>query len=555
MWMDQIARDNHLNPLRTDRLTVLMNEAVQRVEDEGHTFFRGNDVIQALKRIPQAYNYTTDEEMLTVFQCENCPGYDRFPSIYMPDTVENLSEDVAISDVDFVNIERKEHERSIAKSVRRLFDTSHPLDINSMMVESISKETGIDYARQQRRSSGLLSVSGVKILTGGPGTGKTTTIQLLIKLYIAMRPNDKIKLCAPTGRAAQKMTEATGMAASTIHKLCDYRPYGDGEKATHKTSADPIDADLIICDEVSMVDIEIADILLSAVKNGATIIFVGDENQLGSVGPGNFLHDMIKSHKVMCWRLTDVFRQAQDSNIICNGKKILAGDANLTLGSDFRISYFKTPEELQKNCMNVLKKRYDRSNPFAVQVLSPCRMGPGGVKSINYEAQKFFNEGYTGPVVNRGIYQYHIDDKILMTENNYSAGYCNGDTGVIKDIKKDIITVDLIGEGVLELSRDNLSKMLPAYNMTIHKSQGSEYPLTILSLNKKAPVMLNRNLLYTGVTRAKEEVIILSEDNALETCIKSTPPKRNTTLDVELRKAFADVDFKQWYHYVLFGCL
>ncbi len=540
LQQDKLGKKKGVDPTERQRMRSLAMEALRSADEDGHTYLFADELAAHCTQVQTAFNWNVGKETIISY-VNGLNGYE----------VVEESEDFGGVPV-AISCRRVEAEKSVAGHVKRLYSSRKENPLTPELISRVQTGMGMRFAKQQRFSVQLLGGSGVKVLTGGPGTGKTTTLKMILNVYSAMYPNAKIALCAPTGRAAQRMAESTGMPAQTVHKLCDYRPFGEGG-ATHKGGQDMIDADIVVCDESSMLDIEIAAMLLGACKDGTTVIFVGDINQLQSVGPGNFLHDLIESRKVPVVHLTEVFRQAQDSPIIANGTRILSGDMGLELTDDFRVITCKTPEEVRERTMGLLREAYDRANPFATQVLSPTHRGVGGVRDINLEALELFNRGYNGNVFRQGGFVYHVGDKILMFQNNYAMGYCNGDTGTVTEISGDRVTVDLAGEGVFTLNRENAANMLPAYNMTIHKSQGCEYPLTILSLTNQAPQMLYQNLLYTGITRAKKEAVIIEEEGALARCIKTRSTMRRTFLTRELVQEFTGVRFGM--SEIMCGCM
>lgn len=297
--------------------------------------------------------------------------------------------------------------------------------INWDIVSDIEKQNGYMYAKQQRWAFSLAESTGIKILTGGPGTGKTTTVDGFIHYFEYMFKQNLgreaiVKLCAPTGRAAQRITEQTKKRAYTIHQLLEFKPFGDSEIC--KNMDDPIDADLIIIDEMSMTDVVLFSLFLQAVKKGTTVILVGDVNQLASVGPGNVLKDLIDCGYLQMVMLTDVYRQAADSNIISNSIKINEGNINLTEGDDFKIINVSTETEIQEKVQELIRFYYKSDNTFYTQLLCPTHAGIAGVDHNNKTLQQFLNDSkekfsYGGKIFKSG-------DKIIMTRNQFAKGYC-----------------------------------------------------------------------------------------------------------------------------------
>ena len=418
----------------------------------------------------------------------------------------------------------------------RLQQASTPQQYDETIPEQIEAECGIRYAEQQKEAFRLLKRSGISILTGGPGTGKTTVINGLIAAYQKLHPNARVKLCAPTGRAAQRMTESTGLEAVTVHRLLDFRPYGQGD-VMYKNADNPINAGLIIMDEVSMLDTELLSIFLSAVKSDTSVLFVGDENQLPSVGPGNVLHDMIGAG-IPTVRLSAVYRQSSQSPIIQNAQRINDGNSDLIECSEFGLWFTDNPKNIAHKILSRVCTLYDPQHPFDVQVLTPVRGGDAGVIGLNNMLQQMLNPRREGePELAFGWARYRLRDKIIMLSNNYEKGYYNGDLGVVTDIADGCLTVDIMGKRI-DIEREIMKDVSLSYAMTVHKAQGSEYKHVIIALPYKPANMLQRNLLFTAVTRAKTSVMIISENGALQKAVKTCNARqRNTRLQYLLEKS------------------
>ncbi len=383
----------------------------------------------------------------------------------------------------------------------------------------------------QRQAFGILYSPGVKILTGGPGTGKTTVIKGLIS-YIT-RMGKKCVLCAPTGRAAQRMSEVCERESSTIHKLLDIRPYGKNEYRC-RGKENQICEEYIIVDEVSMVGVELFAQLLNAARNGSSVILVGDIDQLPSVTPGNVLRDLITAG-IETYRLDTVFRQKELSTISLNGAKINKGQIDLQTNGEFKIFRFQEGEltQMAKRAAEELQADFRPSEMFHVQLLGPVKKGDSGVFALNNVSQKLLN-----PSELEGIQK---NDRIIFLENNYEEEYFNGDIATVISVSSEEIKVRMFDE-VRTLPRSCMKDIALAYAVTIHKSQGSEYDDIIIVLPKCG--MLARNLLYTAVTRAKKQVTILSEEDALERCIRTDRTgKRHSALAERIEKALQNKHF------------
>lgn len=409
-----------------------------------------------------------------------------------------------------------ELEKNISKQITRLMSSREKLNYSKDISEQLEKELNIKYAPAQKKAFSLAKETGVAVLTGGPGTGKTTTVNGILMAIERQNPSKSIALVAPTGRAAQRMTESTHREASTIHRLLNYSPFGGG--VTYKTQEDPIDADIIIVDESSMIDAELCSIFLSAVKPGSLVLFIGDTAQLPSVGAGTVLKDLITSGIVPVVRLKTVFRQGEESSIIRNSELINNGDYRLPLAEDFQL-YFRNDEEGVADYLIACGTDYfNRKNPFYSQILIPTKNGVAGVKEINRRMQERINpKAPDKKELKYGEDVFRIGDKVLLTQNNYEQGYFNGDIGIIEDINEKSLLLNINGKSELDFPKSCLEDLSLAYAMTVHKSQGSEFPITIIGLTESK--LLQRNLLYTAVTRAKNIVIIMAQIGSVKKAV------------------------------------
>lgn len=401
---------------------------------------------------------------------------------------------------------------------------------------------GVKYAEQQREAFRAFQTGGLYILTGGPGTGKTTVVRGLLTAYEKLFPNNVIRLCAPTGRASQRMKEATNREACTIHRLLEYHPYGDSFSC--KNEASPIEANLIVVDESSMISIDLAELLFNAVRPGTMVLLVGDTAQLPSVGPGNVLADIIRSGVVPMTALTKTHRQGAGSPIIENARRINEGQHELVTNIDFAIVECDE-ESLLKSIRNQYVIYHKDSDPFAVQVLTTTRRDPlKGCNAMSKVIQKQVNMAKIGGI-RYGDTTYYVGDKIMMTHNNYNIGYFNGDVGIIKSTSSTEIVVEINGE-LVHVPNSMLCDMSLAYATTIHKSQGSEYDVVIVVVPPQPSSMLQRNILYTAITRARKRVILVASDNTIFTCVNTvTAVQRKTRLCERLRDMHDNVRFCQ----------
>ncbi len=424
------------------------------------------------------------------------------------------------------------NETMTAKNLKRLIETRQTAELDTEeMCEYAENLCGVKYADAQREAFGLLNLGGPCIITGGPGTGKTTVIKGLIEGYQKMYPTNKITLCSPTGRAAQRMTEATGRPATTIHKLLEYKPFGD--TFICKNENDQIDTDFLFVDEVSMVSIDVMDLLCRAIKSGTMVIFAGDIYQLSSVGAGNVLKDMIASNAIPVVQLIKTYRQKAGSYIISNANAINSGDKNLSVGTDFEIRYVKNDDELCNFAIEEYEKYHDNKKPFAVEILAPARRTfKTGVNDLNQAIQKKIND-VSG--VKHGRFTFCVGDKVMMLRNNYAKNYYNGDVGIISRINNESCMIK-IDKDFLEIDSENYEDMTLAYGTTIHKSQGSEYDVGIVVMPKTPKIMLLRNLFYTAVTRGKKKVIVIGYKDSIDRSIVTNTSQSRNTILVDLLK-------------------
>ena len=395
---------------------------------------------------------------------------------------------------------------------------------------SLTAETGIEYDEVQLAAIRQAVTSKVMVLTGGPGTGKTTTTQGIIAAL--KKAGLRVLLAAPTGRAAKRMSEATGMEAKTIHRLLEYNPQ-DGYK---RNDENPLEGDALIVDECSMIDILLMNNLLKAVPVGMRLVFVGDIDQLPSVGAGNVLRDIIDSRHIPVMRLVRIFRQAQKSRIVMSAHAINEGrfpDTSNGRDTDFFFMKEDDPERAAETIVRLVKERLPhayRESPERIQVLTPMQRGVVGAANLNLALQEALNP--SGPSLNRGGYTYRQGDRVMQIRNNYDKDVFNGDSGYIREVDTEdrTLTVDFDGKTV-EYDVTELDELTLAYATTIHKAQGSEYPIVVMPLLMTHFVMLQRNLIYTGITRAKKICVLIGATKALAYAIRNMAVlKRNTML-------------------------
>ncbi|QUW20885.1 ATP-dependent RecD-like DNA helicase [Sporosarcina sp. Marseille-Q4063] len=388
------------------------------------------------------------------------------------------------------------------------------------------KKRGIILAEKQREAVRRLFEEQMLILTGGPGTGKTTVIRAMLDMYKEMHPEDIICLAAPTGKASRQLSEVAGHVASTIHRLIGYQ---QGEIPTYNWQ-DKLPCDLLVVDEMSMVDVQLASLLLDALERDTKILFVGDRDQLPSVSPGNVLSDLIQSG-LPTVALTEVFRQAQESQIISNAHRVNQGKS-LLIDSDKGDFYFINQENpkgiaalIVKSALRFQELGYSISD---ILILSPMKKGPAGTLALNEQLRDALNPAEsTKNEWEIGKRLFRLGDKVIQIKNNQSKGVFNGDIGVITNISKEVnkdneivekMTCDFMGVKV-SYEKSETNELELGYAITIHKSQGGEAPIVIIPATTSHYVMLARNLMYTGMTRAKERIVLIGTQKAMEIAI------------------------------------
>ena len=404
----------------------------------------------------------------------------------------------------------------------------------SVDVDKIQNIVNMKYDEVQVEAIRRAATAKVLVLTGGPGTGKTTTTQGIIAAYRAFGLN--ILLAAPTGRAAKRMTEATGLEAKTIHRLLEFKPL-EGYQKNEET---PLEGDVLIVDECSMIDIVLMNALMKAIPPHMRLILVGDIDQLPSVGAGNVLRDVIDSEVFPVVRLTRIFRQAQTSRIVMNAHKINAGqmpDISNGKNTDFFFMTQEDPEEAVRKIVELVHKKlpeYYRIPASQIQVLTPMQRGVVGATNLNMALQEALNP--QGEGLRRSGFVYRPNDKVMQIKNNYDKEVFNGDIGIIQsvDMQDRILLVNFDGRSI-EYDATELDELVHAYATTIHKAQGSEYPIVVMPVLMNHYVMLQRNLIYTGITRARKILVMIGTKKALSYSVRNvTVTKRNTLLKERL---------------------
>ena len=464
--------------------------------------------------------------------------------------------------------EARERAQEMAKLVQ--LDIEYGIDDAAVKqaLESIEKSEGITLDDMQREAVIGAIRNGLMIITGGPGTGKTTIINTIIR-YFEMEGMD-IRLAAPTGRAAKRMSETTGYEAQTVHRLLEVNGGMDDEHSgagSHfeRNEMNPLETDVIIVDEMSMVDINLINALLAAVVDGTRLILVGDVDQLPSVGPGNVLRDMINSECFNVVKLTRIFRQSDESEIITNAHAINRGEdvALNKYSRDFLFIHRDTPEAIIAALCTVVRDklpRYVDAEVSEIQVMTPMRKGVVGVEKLNQTLQTYLNPPEASKLEKEfGQVTFRVGDKVMQIRNNYQIewerrsrygivnetgmGVFNGDTGIIEEIRPytEEVVVRFDDDRYVKYGYKQLEELELAYAITVHKSQGSEYPAVIIPMFPGPRMLMTRNLLYTAVTRARKCVCLIGrEDCFREMIANGNEQKRYSSLDVRIKEVRGD---------------
>jgi exodeoxyribonuclease V alpha subunit len=391
----------------------------------------------------------------------------------------------------------------------------------------------------QRRAVETACQGGLVVVTGGPGTGKTTVTNVIVAAY--ERAGLRVLLCAPTGRAAKRLGEATGRPARTVHRLLEW----DGRAGFLRGPGAELAADLVIVDEASMLDVELGRALALAVPEGATLVLVGDVDQLPSVGPGQVLRDIIASESVPVVRLTEIFRQARESRIVLGAHAINAGQlpeaaVDPSAASDFYIVRASDPARVRelvvRLCRDRIPARFGLDPIRDVQVLAPMRRGEAGTAELGRALQEALNPG--GPTLRVGERTFRVGDKVIQTRNDYDRDVYNGDVGIVRAVEDEGRTLRVeIDERQVRYQDDELGELELAYALTVHRAQGSEYPAVVMPVVTQHYVMLQRNLLYTAVTRARKLCVLVGSERALALAVRNAETRmRRTRLAERLRR-------------------
>ncbi len=509
------------NDLRRCRSGILYT--LNQLSNDGHVYAEEEQLVKSAKELLEAEEEPIRQALRDMIQAEDVVLDEE--AIYLPPFYYS--------------------ECGTANRLLALLDSSdNTLFKAECDITAISRRTGVEYDEVQIAAIRQAILSKVMVLTGGPGTGKTTTTQGIIAAL--QTAGLKILLAAPTGRAAKRMSEATGMEAKTIHRLLKFSP-AEGYK---RNDENPLEGDALIVDECSMIDIVLMNSLMKAIPNHMRLILVGDVDQLPSVGAGNVLRDIIDSGKIPVVRLTRIFRQAQTSRIVMSAHAINQGrfpDISNGKATDFFFMQSDDPVQVSETIVSLVRERLPKAyhlETSKIQVLTPMQRGIIGATNLNLALQDALNPNKIGLV--RGGFSFRQGDRVMQIRNNYDKDVFNGDLGYVSEVNMEerTLTADFDGKPV-EYEASELDELTLAYATTIHKSQGSEYPIVVMPVLMNHYVMLQRNLIYTGVTRAKKICVLIGSTKALAYAIHNmTVLKRNTKLKERLnpsvgQKAYA----------------
>ncbi|HVP76849.1 MAG TPA: ATP-dependent RecD-like DNA helicase [Thermodesulfobacteriota bacterium] len=520
-----ITADKIAQHLGIDRNSLVRAKAgliyvLNQLTEEGHVYYPENQLIHKAREILHV-----DEEIISQAVRELSKEKEVFLENLDPEGNLKAAYPAPLYTAEMGVAQRLMNLKESPSNIRPI----HP----EKAIEWVQQKLNIELAQGQEKAVLQAAASKVLIITGGPGTGKTTIITAVLRIFQQLRL--RILLAAPTGRAAKRMNEATGWEAKTIHRLLEYSPHKGGFK---KDQDNPLDADVVIIDEASMIDTLLMHHLLKAIPPHAHLILVGDVDQLPSVGPGNVLKDIIKSGRFTVVMLSEIFRQAQESMIVVNAHKINEGQLPILREidkgqeADFQFIQEENPEKILEMILDLCSERIPAEFGYPplreIQVLTPMHKGTIGVTNLNIELQKRLNPGMSG--ISRGTWNFRLGDKVMQIVNNYDKDVFNGDIGWISkiDAEEREIIIDFDGRAV-PYDYSDLDEIVLAYAVSVHKSQGSEYPVVILPVVTQHYLLLQRNLIYTGITRAKKRVVLIGTKKALAMAIRNNKPQRRYT--------------------------
>jgi exodeoxyribonuclease V alpha subunit len=531
---DRLARSLGIAPDSPQRLRAGIAHVLREAMDEGHVYLPRPELIRRASRLLGVEAAQVEAVLEETSQPEEAPIR---REVFADDEGEEGMEAIYLAPL-------YRSEVGAAECLRHLLAHPGPDLLSALsqdfheLLRQVEEETGLRYSEEQQEALRRALEQKVLILTGGPGTGKTSTVRGLIHLFEGLEL--EVALASPTGRAAKRMEEATGRSAQTLHRLLEYSPQWGFQRGEHF----PLEADVVIVDEASMIDLFLMYALLRALRPEARLILVGDADQLPSVGPGRVLWDLIDSEKIPVIQLTEIFRQAQGSLIVQNAHRINQGEfpsLSPDPEGDFLFLEASDPQEAARLAeewvCEVLPERYGYHPMDDIQVLSPTYRGEAGVDSLNQALQARLNPNPAQALAFGGR-RFPLGDKVMQIRNDYDKEVFNGDIGRIVAVDPEELKLEVLypGRGRVSYAQEDLDELVPAYAITVHKSQGSEYPCVVLLLLKQHYLLLQRNLLYTAVTRARERVVVVGSKQAVAMAVGNDKPiQRYTRLAQRLK--------------------
>ena len=512
---DTLAKNLGISETSHQRIKAGLSHALLSATSEGHCGMYKHNLIQTARNI---LSFSEDQDELIEQAIEE--------DVYSGTLVSDITEDKTIIYLGAYYTYEKRIAESLHNKVILSTSDQDPDTIQQIeeQIQQITAKFNISPAPQQMEAIIASTNQKALIITGGPGTGKTTIVRIISKL--ASLQNKRIKLCAPTGRAARRLSESSQMQAQTIHSMLGFSPQKGGFQHDQDNQ---LECDLLIVDEASMIDIPLAYSLMKAVPNNTSVIFIGDINQLPSVGAGQFLRDMIQSEVIKTIKLDQIFRQGDASLITSAAHKVNKGEMPLyKAASDKLQDFYFIETETDEQIIDVIKKlvtvripnKFHLDPKQDIAILCPMQKGEIGARAINTLMQKLLNSQNMPGGIEKFAQKLCKEDKVIQLENNYDDNVYNGDIGIINhiDIEDQEITIDFEGN-IVTYDINDLDQISLAYSITIHKSQGSEYPAIIIPVSMKHYMMLKRNLIYTAITRGKKLVVLVGQRKALRIAV------------------------------------
>lgn len=538
---DRIAAELGIGQESPRRSQAALLQSLRDATDAGHCYLVGEDLLGRAAKLVAPENEVAPPDDATLERLEAALAASVTAGIVVAEERETLAPTTALRTAALYDTRMLETEQRVAARLAALASAEgHVLAGYETAIERYERETGTVLADEQREAVAQAARAPLLVVTGGPGVGKTTIVKAILSVFD--RAGVTVSLAAPTGRAAKRMSEATGKEAMTLHRLLEFDPKTGKFK---RDRANPLDARALVVDESSMVDIWMADAVTQAVADGARLILVGDVDQLPSVGPGSVLRDAIASGIVPTVRLVKIFRQAEQSLIVQNAHRINAGEPPLVpekgTEADFFVMDRRDPDEARNVIVDLVTRHIPRKfglDPVRdIQVLTPMNRGPAGTIALNEQLQSVLNPG---PAWTNGKPSFRAGDKVMQLRNDYDKNVYNGDVGVIARVDGEGVIVVRFDEREVPYEPGAVEDLALAYACTVHKSQGSEYPAVVIPMLTTHFVMLSKNLLYTAVTRGKRLVVLVADPRALKLALaddRDRHAERQTKLALRTRMA------------------